>query len=71
MDNNQIFRNCFVIIYCHLTKVLSQKNKWIIFEHNELSTTLSILWLHYDLPVSNVTVMSQYPTAWIKIKVTF
>ena len=20
-DNNQIFRNCFVIIYCHLTKV--------------------------------------------------
>ena len=42
--NNQIFRNCFVIIYCHLTKVLSQINKCIIFELNELSITLSTLW---------------------------
>ena len=43
-DNNQIFRNCFVIIYCHLTNVLSQINKCIIFETNELSITLSTLW---------------------------
>ena len=42
-DNNQIFRNCFVIIYCHLTKVSSQINKCIIFEPNELSITLSTL----------------------------
>ena len=43
-DNNQILRNCFVIIYCHLTNVLSQINKWIIFEPNELSITLTTLW---------------------------
>ena len=43
MDNNQIFRNCCVIIYCHLTKVSSQINKCIIFEPNELSITLSTL----------------------------
>ena len=43
-DNNQIFRNCFVIIYCHLTNVSSQINKCIIFERNELSITLSTLW---------------------------
>ena len=43
-DNNQIFRNCFVIIYCHLTKVSSQINKCIIFEPNEVSITLSTLW---------------------------
>ena len=30
-DNYQIFRNCFVVIYCHLTKVSSQINKCIIF----------------------------------------
>ena len=42
-DNNQIFRNCFVIVYCHLTKVSSQINNWIIFEPNELSITLSTL----------------------------
>ena len=40
-DNNQIFRNCFVIIYCHLTKVSSQINKCIIFEPNELSIAQS------------------------------
>ena len=41
MDNNQIFRNCFVIIYCHLTKVSSQINsKCTIFGPNELSITL-------------------------------
>ena len=46
-DNNQIFRNCFVIIiYCHLTKVSSQINKCIIFEPNEISITLSTLWSH-------------------------
>ena len=44
MDNNQIFKNCFVIIYYHLTKVSFQINKWIIFEPNELSITLSTLW---------------------------
>ena len=38
MDNNQIFRNCFIIIYCHLSKVSSQIKKCIIFEPNELST---------------------------------
>ena len=43
-DNNQIFRNCFVIVYCHLTKVSSQINKCIIFEHNELSITLYLLY---------------------------
>ena len=46
MDNNQICRNCFVIIYSHLTKVSSQINKCIIFVPNELSITLSTLWLH-------------------------
>ena len=44
IDNNQIFRNCFVIIYCHLTKVSCQINKFIIIEPNELSITLSTLW---------------------------
>ena len=44
MDNNQIFRNWFVIIYCHLTKVSAQIIQCIIFERNELSITLSTLW---------------------------
>ena len=47
MDNNQIFRNWFVIIYYHLTKVSSQIIQCIIFERNELSITLSNLW--YEL----------------------
>ena len=42
-DNNQTFRNCFVIIHFHPTKVSSQINKCIIFEPNELSVTLSQL----------------------------
>ena len=42
-DNNQIFRNCFVIVYCDLTKVSSQINRRIIYEPNELSITLSTL----------------------------
>ena len=42
-DNNQILRNCFVIIYCHLTKVITQINKCIIFEPNELSITQSLM----------------------------
>ena len=42
-DNNQIFRNCF-IIYFHLKKVLSHLNKCIIFEPKELSIRLSNLW---------------------------
>ena len=41
--NNQIFRNSFGIIYCHLTKVSAQTNKCIIFESDELSITLSTL----------------------------
>ena len=45
-DNNQIFRNCFVIIYCHLTKISSQINKCMIFEPNERSITISTLWVH-------------------------
>ena len=45
--NNPIFRNCFVIIHYHLTKVSSRINKCIISEDNELSITLSTLW--YDL----------------------
>ena len=45
-DNNQISRNCFVIIYCHLTKVSSQIKKCIIFEPDELSITLSTPWFN-------------------------
>ena len=41
-DNNQIFRNWFVIIH-HLTKVSAQIIQCIIFEPNELSITLSTL----------------------------
>ena len=44
-DTNQIFSNCFVVIYCHLTKVSSQINNCTIFEPTELSITLSTLWL--------------------------
>ena len=36
------------MILCHLTKVSAQINKCIIFEANELSVTLSTLWLHYE-----------------------
>ena len=43
-DNNQIFWNWFVIIHHHLTKVSAQIIQCIIFEHNELSITLSTLW---------------------------
>ena len=32
-NSNQIFRNCFVIIHYHLTKVLPQIKKCIIFEY--------------------------------------
>ena len=39
-DNKEIFRNCFVIIYCHLTKVSSQINKRIIFEPNDNNYTI-------------------------------
>ena len=42
-DNNQIFRNWFVIIHRHLTKVSAQIIQCIIFERNELSITLSTL----------------------------
>ena len=43
-DNNQIFRNWFVIIHHHLTNVSAQIIQCIIFERNELSITLSTLW---------------------------
>ena len=43
-DNNQIFRNCFVIIYCYLTKVSTQINKCIIFlAHCTLFSTIYTL----------------------------
>ena len=42
--NNQIFRNCFVIIHCHLTKISARINKCKTFEPNKLSITLSTLW---------------------------
>ena len=44
MYNNQIFRICFSIVYCHLTKVSDQINKSSIFEPNKLSIRLSTLW---------------------------
>ena len=45
-DDNQIFRNCF-IIHCHLTNLSSQINKCILFGPNELFITLStLLWYH-------------------------
>ena len=40
-DNNQILRNWFVIIHCHLTKISAQIIQCIIFERNELYITLS------------------------------
>ena len=40
MHNNQIFRNWFVIIHRHLTKVSAQIIQCIIFERNELSITI-------------------------------
>ena len=40
---NQIFRNCFVMIHYHLTKVSPRINKSIIFEPNELSITQSTM----------------------------
>ena len=39
-DNNQIFRNWFVIIHRHLTKVSAKIIQCIIFERNELSITI-------------------------------
>ena len=45
-DNNKIFRNWFVIIHHHLTKVSAQIIQFIIFERNELSITLSTLWFN-------------------------
>ena len=43
-DNNQIFRNWFVIIHRHLTKISAEIIQCIIFERNGLSITLSTLW---------------------------
>ena len=39
-DNNQIFRNLFVFIHRHLTKVSAQIIQCIIFESNELYNTI-------------------------------
>ena len=44
--NNQIFRNWFVIIHRHLTKVSARIIHCIILERNELSITQSTLWVH-------------------------
>ena len=44
-DNNQIFRNWFVIIHRHLTKVSAQIIQCIIFERNELFITLSVMFM--------------------------
>ena len=41
MDNNQIFRNWFVIIHRHLTKVSAKIIQCIIFERNELYNTIN------------------------------
>ena len=44
--NNQIFKNCFVIIHYHLTKVSARINKCIIFEPDELSIdTIYLLYI--------------------------
>ena len=39
LTDNQIFRNWFVIIHSHRTKVSAQIIQCIIFERNELSNT--------------------------------
>ena len=41
--NNNIFRNYFVIIHCHPTKIQHKYKCSIIFAPDELSVTLSIL----------------------------
>ena len=48
-DNNQIFKNWFVIIHRHPTKVSAQIIQCRIFELNELSITLSILLMYFKL----------------------
>ena len=50
-DNNKIFRNLFVIIHRHLTKVSAQVIQCIIFERNEVSIRLSTLW--HDSPLGS------------------
>ena len=52
-DNNQIFKNCFIIIYCHLAKVSPQINECTIFEPNELSITISTLSIYGPQEVIN------------------
>ena len=48
-DNNQIFRNWFVIIHRHPTKVSAQIIQCIIFERIELSITI------YSMAILNGT----------------
>ena len=64
-DNNQIFRNWFVIIHRHLTKVSSQINKCIIFGRNELSLTLFTLWYNPVHPLN-----SALPGPYVPARVT-
>ena len=58
-DNNKIFRNWFVIIHRHPTKVSVQIIRCIIFERNELCITLSTLW-PYPMVV-HTTIVSRWP----------
>ena len=72
-DNNQIFVNWFVIIH-HLTKVSAQIIQCIIFERNELSITLSTLWLHV-VPWSHIGILtpgitSQYGRTFVPLSVS-
>ena len=54
-DNNQIFRNWFVIIHRHLTKISAQIIQCIIFQRHELSLILSTLWSNSPTPEVNLT----------------
>ena len=56
-DSKQIFRNCFVIIYCHLTKVSSQINKCWTFEPS--ITIYSMVWdIHLTLTTTAIHVIA-------------
>ena len=63
--NNQIFRNCFVIIHRHLTKVSARINKCIIFEPTGLSITVSTLWLHLHC-VPRLFVICRAVKTWLR-----
>ena len=44
MDNNQIFRNWFVIFHRHVTKVLAQIIQCIILERNDFSIVYNTIY---------------------------